>query len=152
MKNPIVKLLCISIYCVYLLTLSSCDALTAKKENEKENEIELSKKIEHRKKIEDRNRQWLNDNESKAKKLAEDFTRQQGYSIQSIKTDLRRVGQTGYRIISSDKPISPEIHTAYYDFNIVTGDTSNRGLIYIIIRVKYEYPNWTIDYFRPYVI
>lgn len=89
-------------------------------------------------------RQWLNEHESSAKKMAVDFILKQGYSIQSIK--LTQKDADNYRSMSG-------MSWAYYKYDVVTANTSQKGsLIYITITVKYDKPEWYIDYFRPYTI
>lgn len=89
-------------------------------------------------------RQWLNEHESNARKMAVDFILKKGYSIQSIK--LTQKDASNHVSISG-------MSWAYYKYDVITDNTSQKGsLIYITITVKYDKPEWYIDYFRPYTI
>ncbi|WP_295935756.1 hypothetical protein [uncultured Alistipes sp.] len=88
-------------------------------------------------------REWMGKNQTIALKAATDFTKNKGYSIQSIKLINSTVG---------GRDVRGTVNLAYYDYVITTGDTNQDGwLIYIDVRVKHERPNWIVDSFRPYV-
>lgn len=143
-----------------LLLLLSCDLLPSTKkeklEQEKRTKIEQLRK-EYNKKVIIRDREWLIRHESIARNLAIQFTRDQGYSIQSINLNGQSASDTGANevgVFSYEQPVPMVIKSAYYNFNIKTGDISNRGsLIYIQIRICYAQsgtPQWTVDYFQAF--
>lgn len=93
----------------------------------------------------DKGRQWFNEHQSDARKMAEDFVLKKGYSIQSIKLTQNDTSNFSFTISG--------MSWAYYTYDVVTDNTSQKGsLIYITIRVKYDKPEWYVDSFQPYTI
>lgn len=140
--------------CSGSLLLNSCDLLPANKEKNEKAKTEQMR-TEYNRKIAERDRKWLDQNEATARNFAKNFTRNKGYTIQSTTLEGREasdVGSSGVRFVEYNKPIPTEIQSAYYNYNIVTGNISDNGsLIHIRVRVKYtryENPNWTVDYFQ----